>query len=92
VPFIVCKSAIIALALQPPAGQLMGLFLFVFNIVGFGAGPDCRLLTDFVFKDERYDRLVAGERRDCGIGDRVPAMRLALGTLTEQCSRARRPA
>lgn len=33
-------------------GQVMALFLFVFNVIGFGMGPTIiALFTDFVFKD-----------------------------------------
>jgi MFS family permease len=54
VPFIVYGSAIIAL-LAPShlRGQLLGLLMFVFNIVGFGGGPALvGVLTDRVFQDE----------------------------------------
>jgi len=54
VPFIVYGSAIIAL-LAPSRlrGQLLGLLMFVFNIVGFGGGPALvGFMTDHVFGDE----------------------------------------
>ena len=54
VPFIVYGSAIIAL-LAPSRlrGRLLGLLMFVFNIVGFGGGPALvGLLTDKVFGNE----------------------------------------
>ncbi len=54
VSFIVYGSAIIAL-LAPSRlrGRLLGLLMFVFNIVGFGGGPALvGLLTDRVFGDE----------------------------------------
>lgn len=54
VPFIVYGSAIIAL-LAPSRlrGRLLGLLMFVFNIVGFGGGPALvGVLTDRVFGDE----------------------------------------
>lgn len=53
VPFIVYGSAILAL-LAPSSmrGQLLGMMMFVFNIVGFGAGPAIvGALTDYVFQD-----------------------------------------
>ncbi len=54
VPFMVYLSSIMAL-LAPNAvrGQMIAIFMFVFNILGFGAGPAIvGALTDFVFKDE----------------------------------------
>lgn len=54
VPFIVYGSAIIAL-LAPAGlrGQLLGMLMFVFNIVGFGAGPAIvGAITTYVFHDE----------------------------------------
>jgi MFS family permease len=34
-------------------GQMTALFLFVFNVVGFGFGPTViALITDYVFRDE----------------------------------------
>lgn len=54
VPFIVYGSAIIAL-LAPShlRGRLLGMLMFVFNIVGFGGGPALvGVLTDRVFGDE----------------------------------------
>lgn len=54
VPFIVYGSAILAL-LAPShlRGQLLGMLMFVFNIVGFGGGPALvGILTDRVFGDE----------------------------------------
>lgn len=53
VPFIVYGSAILAV-LAPSAmrGQLLGLIMFVFNVLGFGAGPAVvGGLTDFLFHD-----------------------------------------
>jgi MFS family permease len=45
-------------------GQVTALFLFVFNVVGFGAGPTViALLTDYVFRGEamlRYSLVAAG--------------------------------
>jgi MFS family permease len=45
-------------------GQVTALFLFVFNVVGFGLGPTfVALLTDYVFRDEsmlRYAMVTAG--------------------------------
>lgn len=54
VPFIVYGSAIIAmLAPSRLRGQLLGLLMFVFNIVGFGGGPALvGLMTDRVFRNE----------------------------------------
>ena len=83
VPFIVYASAIIAL-LAPSRlrGQLMGLFLFVFNIVGFGAGPAIvGALTDFVFKDERLIGWSLASVVIVGSAIAFLTMRLALGTL-----------
>lgn len=54
VPFIVYASALVAL-LAPSRlrGQLLGIFMFIFNIIGFGGGPAVvGALTDFLFKDE----------------------------------------
>lgn len=54
VPFIVYGSAIIAL-LAPShlRGRLLGMLMFVFNIVGFGGGPALvGVLTDRVYGDE----------------------------------------
>lgn len=53
VPFIVYGAAILAV-LAPSAmrGQLLGLMMFVFNVLGFGAGPAVvGALTDFLFHD-----------------------------------------
>lgn len=55
VPFIVYASALVAL-LAPSRlrGQLLGIFMFIFNIIGFGGGPAIvGALTDFLFKDEK---------------------------------------
>lgn len=54
VPYIVYCSAIIAmLAPNRLRGRLLGLVMFVTNIVGFGAGPTVvGALTEFVFADE----------------------------------------
>lgn len=45
-------------------GQVTALFLFVFNVVGFGVGPTfVALLTDYVFHDDarlRYSLVVSG--------------------------------
>lgn len=54
VPFIVYGSAILAI-LAPSAmrGQLLGMLMFVFNVLGFGAGPAIvGALTDFLFHDQ----------------------------------------
>jgi len=38
-------------------GQVTALFLFVFNVIGFGAGPTViALLTDYVFRGEHMLR------------------------------------
>lgn len=54
VPFMIYISAIMAL-LAPSAlrSRLIAIFMFVFNILGLGAGPAIvGALTDFVFRDE----------------------------------------
>ena len=54
VPFMVYVSSVMAL-LAPNAlrAQLLAMFLFVFTILGLGAGPAIvALLTDHVFRDE----------------------------------------
>lgn len=54
VPFMVYVSTVIALT--APAGaraRLLGFFLFVFTLIGQGAGPAMvASLTDYVFRDE----------------------------------------
>lgn len=54
VPYIVyCSSLIAMLAPSQLRGRLLGIFMFVTNIVGFGAGPAIvGALTDFLFHDE----------------------------------------
>ena len=54
VPFMVYISAVMALlAPSDLRGRLIALFMFVFNILGFGAGPALvGALTDYVFHDE----------------------------------------
>ncbi|OCC23514.1 MFS transporter [Croceicoccus estronivorus] len=54
VPYIVYCSALVAmLASSELRGRLLGIFLLITNIVGFGAGPAIvGALTDFVFGDE----------------------------------------
>ncbi len=54
VPYIVYCSALIAmLAPSGLRGRLLGLFMFITNIVGFGLGPAIvGALTDFLFQDE----------------------------------------
>lgn len=54
VPYIVYCSALIAmLAPSQIRGRLLGLFMFITNIVGFGLGPAIvGALTDFLFGDE----------------------------------------
>jgi MFS family permease len=54
VPFMVYLSSVMAL-LAPNAvrGQMIAIFMFVFTILGMGAGPALvGALTDFVFRDE----------------------------------------
>ena len=54
VPFMVYVSSVMAL-LAPNAlrAQLLAMFLFVFTILGLGAGPAIvAVLTDHVFRDE----------------------------------------
>lgn len=54
VPYIVYCSAIVSmLAPSQLRGRIMGLMLFITNIVGFGAGPAIvGALTDYLFHDE----------------------------------------
>lgn len=54
VPYIVYCSALVAiLAPNRLRGRLLGIVMFVTNIVGFGAGPTIvGALTDFLFGDE----------------------------------------
>ncbi len=54
VPYIVYCSALLAmLAPSHLRGRLLGLFMFITNIVGFGVGPAIvGALTDFLFRDE----------------------------------------
>lgn len=53
VPYIVyCFSLLAILAPNRLRGQLLGIFMLITNIVGYGAGPAIvGALTDFVFKD-----------------------------------------
>ncbi len=83
VPFIVYGAAIIALlAPSMMRGQLLGMMMFVFNIVGFGVGPAIvGALTDFLFKDQA---LIGYSLAIVTIGGATlgfAAMRLALGRL-----------
>lgn len=83
VPFIVYGSAIIAL-LAPPTlrGQLLGMLMFVYNIVGFGAGPAVvGWLTTYVFADEAKvgHSLAVVVIGGCALG--LIAMKAVLGRL-----------
>lgn len=89
VPFIVYGAAILAL-LAPSVmrGQLLGMMMFVFNIVGFGVGPTIvGALTDFLFKDQA---LIGYSLAIVTIGGAMlgfVAMRLALGRLAAAVDR-----
>lgn len=83
VPFIVYGSAIFAL-LAPSAmrGQLLGMLMFVFNVLGFGAGPAIvGALTDFVFHDQAKIGLSLAVVVIGGSVLGLAAMRLALPRL-----------
>jgi MFS family permease len=83
VPFIVYASAIVAL-LAPSRlrGQLLGIFMFIFNIIGFGAGPAVvGALTDFLFKDEGKVGMSLAIVVIGGATVAFVAMRAALGAL-----------
>lgn len=83
VPFIVYGSAIFAL-LAPSAmrGQLIGMMMFVFNVLGFGAGPAIvGALTDFVFHDQAMIGMSLAIVVIVGAVLGLAAMRLALPRL-----------
>jgi MFS family permease len=83
VPFIVYGSAIIAL-LAPShlRGQLLGMLMFVFNIVGFGGGPALvGVLTDRVYGDEALIGMSLATVVIGGAGMALVAMWLALPRL-----------
>lgn len=83
VPFIVYCSALVAL-LAPShlRGQLLGIFLFIFNIIGFGGGPAIvGALTDFLFRDERKIGMSLAIVVIAGSTIAFVIMRAALGTL-----------
>ncbi len=90
VPFMIYVSSVIAL-LAPNAvrGQLIAVFLFVFTILGMGAGPAIvGALTDFVFKDEvRIGSSLMIVTVTCFIGG-YAAMRLSLRHLAPAVLRA----
>ena len=90
VPFIVYGSAIIAL-LAPShlRGQLLGMLMFVFNIVGFGGGPALvGVLTDQVFGDEALVGMSLAVVVIGGAGLALAAMWLALPRLHRAVSEA----
>jgi MFS family permease len=83
VPFIVYASALVAL-LAPSRlrGQLLGIFMFIFNIVGFGAGPAIvGAITDFLFKDESKIGMSLAIVVISGAAIAFVVMRAALGAL-----------
>lgn len=90
VPFIVYGAAILAL-LAPSAmrGQLLGMMMFVFNIVGFGAGPAIvGALTDFLFADQALIGYSLAIVVIAGAGLGFIAMRLALPRLAAAIDQA----
>jgi len=83
VPFIVYASALVAL-LAPSRlrGQLLGIFMFIFNIIGFGAGPAIvGAITDFLFKDESKIGMSLAIVVISGATIAFVVMRAALGAL-----------
>ncbi|WP_374281364.1 MFS transporter [Novosphingobium sp.] len=83
VPFIVYGSAIFALlAPSTMRGQLLGMMMFVFNVLGFGAGPAIvGALTDFVFQDQAKIGMSLAVVVIGGAAMGLAAMRLALPRL-----------
>jgi MFS family permease len=83
VPFIVYASALIAL-LAPSRlrGQLLGILMFIYNIIGFGVGPAIvGALTDFLFRDESKVGMSLAIVVIGGSGIAFLMMRAALGRL-----------
>lgn len=85
VPYIVYCSALVAiLAPNRLRGRLLGLVMFVTNIIGFGAGPTIvGALTEFIFGDEAMIGYSLAIIVIVGAGTAFIAMRIALPFLRE---------